>query len=64
MLFRMFNMVELTSLITGVGFPIAVAVYLLVFMRGTLDKLTNAIDKNSNILSKICEKLNIEDNNG
>jgi len=50
---------ELTSLITGVGFPIAVAIYLLVIMRQTLEALTKVINENTKMLSRICEHLNI-----
>ncbi len=53
---------DITSLISGVGFPIAVAVYLLIYMRKSLDSLKDVIAKNSEIIAKLYEKLNCKDN--
>ncbi len=52
---------DITSLISGVGFPIAVTVYLLIYMRKSLDSLKDVIANNSKIMSKICTKLGIGD---
>jgi len=48
-------MEEITNLITTVGFPIAVAVYLLVRNESKLDTLTEAITKLTTAI-KIMEK--------
>lgn len=44
-------MEDLTKLITNVGFPIAVAVYLLVRIEGKLTALTDSINKLSSIIN-------------
>lgn len=36
---------EILQIINTVGFPIFVAVYMLIFMRQTIDKLNTTIDK-------------------
>ncbi len=45
-------MTELTSLISNVGFPIAIALYVLVRLEGTLKKNTEAINQLALIVKK------------
>lgn len=48
---------DLIKLINSVGFPIFVAVYLLIWMRQALNKLTDAI-------SKLCITIDAKQQNG
>lgn len=43
---------EITKLVTNVGFPIAVSVYLLVRFESKVDKLSSCITNLSNIIEK------------
>ncbi len=45
-------MEEFTKLITNVGFPIAITVYLLVRFESKLDKLTDCITNLSSVIDK------------
>ena len=47
---------DFVTLISSVGFPIAVAVYLLVVMNKTLAALTTAINNNTQAIIKLCEQ--------
>lgn len=47
------------SLIGSLGFPIVVAWYLLTKLKDAIDKNTASNNAIINVLSKICEKLNI-----
>lgn len=49
----------LKDFIASVGFPIAVAVYLLVSFRKTLNNLADLIKKNNEIIARLCDKLGI-----
>lgn len=55
--------INIYEMITGVGFPIAVAVYLLVYMRKSLDSLKEVISKNTETITKLCEHLTDKENN-
>ena len=48
------------TFIKEVGFPIAVAVFCLFWLKGTLKEVTAVIKENSAIIAKICEKLDIK----
>lgn len=43
------------SIISQVGFPIFVAIYVLVRLESTLNQLKDAIDKNTVLLEKVFE---------
>lgn len=43
---------EWTRVVSGVGFPIAVALYLLIRMEGVITKLTDAVNKLVTILAQ------------
>ncbi|MGL4992138.1 MAG: YvrJ family protein [Sarcina sp.] len=45
-------MEDIIGVIANVGFPIAVAVYLLIRIEVKLDKLTSSIEKLSNVLNQ------------
>jgi hypothetical protein len=47
---------DLVSLISSVGFPIAVAIYLLLVMNKTLKELTGAINNNTQAIVKLYEQ--------
>jgi hypothetical protein len=49
------------QLIGSYGFPIAVSIYLLVYMRRSLDALKDVISKNTETMAKICEHLNVKE---
>ncbi len=52
-------MEDITTLITNVGFPIAVAIYLLIRVEGKLNQLTSAIyELREAIITMPHEKLN------
>ena len=63
-------MSEITpELIGTLGFPVAVTVYLLwerrsekkedrIILSSALDKLSTAVDNNTIVLTRVCEKLN------
>lgn len=45
-------MEDIIGIIANVGFPIAVAAYLLIRIEVKLDKLTSSIEKLSNVLNQ------------
>lgn len=51
----------LKDLVQSIGFPIFVAVYLLVEFKKTIGKLEETIAKNTEVLAKICEKMDIRE---
>lgn len=48
---------EVIQLISNVGFPIAVSIAMFWLINGTLNKLINTVDKNTEIINKILIKL-------
>lgn len=56
-------MTEIVELIKDIGFPIAISVYLLVFQDRKLQSLETAINNNSYVLSRLLDKLGV-DNDG
>jgi len=48
---------DMISLISTVGFPIAVTIFLLLERNKSTKELTQAINNNSNIITKLCERL-------
>lgn len=56
-------MTEIVELIKDIGFPIAISVYLLVFQDRKLQSLETAINNNSNVLSRLLDRLGV-DNDG
>jgi len=49
---------DFVTLISSVGFPIAVAVYLLLVMNKTLKELTQAIMNNTQAIVQLCTEMN------
>lgn len=49
---------DLAQIISTIGFPIAVAVYLLTTFNKTLITLNHTIQEQTATLAKLCEKLN------
>jgi len=47
------------DVVSTVGFPIAVALYMLVNFRRTIDKLSDSLDRNSEVMKTICEVLKL-----
>lgn len=45
------------DLIATVGFPVFVALYLLIRMESVIKNLTNTISKNNETLVKLCDRL-------
>lgn len=50
-------MEEITQMISNVGFPIVACVFMAWFINTTLKDFTNTMRENTNMLSKLCEKL-------
>lgn len=48
---------EVIQLISNVGFPIAVSIAMFWLINGTLNKLINTVDKNTEIINKILLKM-------
>lgn len=48
---------EVIQLISNVGFPIAVSIAMFWLINGTLNKLINTVDKNTEIINKILTKM-------
>lgn len=48
---------EVIQLISNVGFPIAVSIAMFWLINGTLNKLINTVDKNTEIINKILNKM-------
>lgn len=55
------TMDEIVQLINTIGFPIAIAVYLLVFQDKKLSALQAAIENNTKVLTKLITKLGDDD---
>lgn len=45
------------EVITNVGFPIAVALYLLIYFRKTIDSLKDVISQNTAMMSRLMDRL-------
>lgn len=54
------SLAEIRDLVSGVGFPIFVAIFLLVYMRRTMDANTAALDKLTDAITRICDKLGVK----
>ena len=61
-----FNVTDLASIISSIGFPIVACIYLVKFNaesdkrhREEIDKLRVSLDNNTRVMNKICAKLNI-----
>lgn len=48
------------AFIKEVGFPIAVSVFCLFWLKNTINQVTQVIKENTAIIAKICEKLDIK----
>lgn len=53
-------MTEVVSIVSQVGFPIAACVALYVMITKTMQKNTDAINNNTNIMTKLVDKLEQE----
>lgn len=51
----------LTQLIGSVGFPIVMCGYMMLSNNKTLEKLTDVISNNTNILSRVLEHLGLDE---
>lgn len=51
----------LTQLIGSVGFPIVMCGYMMLSNNKTLEKLTEVISNNTNILSRVLERLGLDE---
>lgn len=54
-------MAEIVDLISNLGFPIAMVCYFIYDKTTTLNKVTLAIDNNTQVLSRLLERFDIED---
>lgn len=54
------NIETISSLITGVGFPIAMCVYLVWFQNTTMKEMLNTINKNTEAINKMIERIDNE----
>ena len=54
---------DVTQLISNLGFPIAACVYMAWYNTNIVRQMTEAVNNNSNLLSRILDKLNLEDIN-
>lgn len=48
---------EISRFVSAVGFPIAITVYLLHFQSKTINGLKDVINRNTEILKKLCDKV-------
>lgn len=48
---------EFITLISNMGFPIAIALYFMVSLKKTLEKLEGTISNNTNIINELCIKM-------
>ena len=53
------NIEGLYSLLTSVGFPIVCCVYMWKYINTTMDEFTRTIDRNTQMLSRICDRLDM-----
>ena len=60
-------MADIVTIITNVGFPIAICIMLMWYIRELTSKhqsetkeFTEALNKNTIVLQRLCDKLNIE----
>ena len=51
---------QILTAIGNLGFPVFVAVYLLVFVNRTVKSNTQAINSLAKIITQLCEKLNLK----
>lgn len=52
---------EFVKVITNVGFPIAMCIYMLFENKKNTEKLTDAVNNNTIIMQKILTKLDMDD---
>lgn len=52
---------EIVKVITNVGFPIAMCIYMLFENKKNTEKLTDAVNNNTIIMQKILTKLDMDD---
>ena len=57
-------MMEILDIIKDIGFPIAIAVYLLVFQNKKIESLETALNNNTTVLNKLLIKLGVDDEDG
>lgn len=50
-------MEEITQMISNVGFPIVACVFMAWFINGTIKEFTETMRDNTNMLAKLCDKL-------
>ena len=48
---------EVTQMISNVGFPIVACVFMAWFINGTIKDFTKTMSENTNMLAKLCDKL-------
>lgn len=53
----------ITSLIGTMGFPICCCIFMWKFINSTLKDFTAMLNKNTQLLEKICDRLDREDKN-
>ena len=48
------------NIVSSVGFPIACCFFLWKFITGTMQNLEKVINKNTSVLTRICDKLDLD----
>ena len=48
---------EVTQMVSNVGFPIVACIFMAWFINNTLKDFTNTMRENTNMLAKLCDKL-------
>ncbi len=51
----------ISQVIGSLGFPIAACIYMWKYINTTLANFTDVMNRNTNVLIKLCEKLDSED---
>lgn len=49
-----------TSMIGSIGFPIVCCIFLWKYINTTMKEFTNTMNENTKMLTKICERLDVE----
>ena len=51
------------SLISSVGFPIVCCIFMWKYINTTLKDFTQTMNENTKMISRLCDKLDMEENN-
>ena len=52
-------MEEIVTLVSTIGFPIVCCIFMARFITSTMDKFTSAMNENTKMLNRICDRLDL-----